>query len=120
MSQYIARAAIRLSWGIRQYSSLSLEGGLQAYSMYGSSACPLLFSPLCVGCGKADSCADTRVVRRRELIPQGQTGGLVIFEDHPNYWDAWGASHNHTTCTLQRDIVINGELLGFRCRDTSP
>jgi alpha-mannosidase len=30
---------------------------------------------------------------RRELIPQGQTGGLTIFEDHPNYWDAWGASH---------------------------
>lgn len=28
---------------------------------------------------------------RRELIPQGETGGLVIFEDHPNYWDAWGA-----------------------------
>ena len=30
---------------------------------------------------------------RRELIPQGETGGLIIFEDHPNYWDAWGASH---------------------------
>ncbi|KDQ11808.1 glycoside hydrolase family 38 protein [Botryobasidium botryosum FD-172 SS1] len=25
----------------------------------------------------------------RELIPQGQTGGLVIFEDRPAYWDAW-------------------------------
>jgi alpha-mannosidase len=30
---------------------------------------------------------------RRELIPQGETGGLIIFEDHPNYWDAWGALH---------------------------
>lgn len=30
-------------------------------------------------------------VRRRELIPQGLSGGLVIFEDRPNYWDAWGA-----------------------------
>ena len=38
-------------------------------------------APLCV----SDNC-------RRELIPQGQTGGLIIFEDHPNYWDAWGAS----------------------------
>jgi hypothetical protein len=28
---------------------------------------------------------------RRELIPHGETGGLVIFEDIPNYWDAWGA-----------------------------
>ena len=26
------------------------------------------------------------------LIPQGETGGMVIFEGHPNYWDAWGAS----------------------------
>jgi len=26
----------------------------------------------------------------RELIAEGMTGGLVIFEDHPNYWDAWG------------------------------
>ena len=32
---------------------------------------------------------------RRELIPQGQTGGLTIFEDHPNYWDAWGAFTVH-------------------------
>jgi len=26
---------------------------------------------------------------QRELIPQGKTGGLVIFEDRPSYWDAW-------------------------------
>jgi alpha-mannosidase len=25
---------------------------------------------------------------RRELIQEGATGGLVIFEDWPNYWDA--------------------------------
>lgn len=29
-------------------------------------------------------------LRSRELIPEGQTGGLVIFGDQPNYWDAWG------------------------------
>jgi alpha-mannosidase len=28
----------------------------------------------------------------RELIAEGKTGGLIIFEDHPNYWDAWGKS----------------------------
>lgn len=27
---------------------------------------------------------------RRELIQKGSTGGLVIFEDTPNAWDAWG------------------------------
>jgi alpha-mannosidase len=26
----------------------------------------------------------------RELIAEGHTGGLVIFQDRPNYWDAWG------------------------------
>lgn len=26
----------------------------------------------------------------RELITEGSTGGFVIFEDRPNYWDAWG------------------------------
>lgn len=29
----------------------------------------------------------------RELIPTGETGGLVIFDDRPNYWDAWGTIH---------------------------
>jgi len=49
---------------------------------------------------------------RRELIPQGQTGGLMIFEDHPNYWDAWGASYG--TYTSQRGFVINRELWGVQ------
>jgi alpha-mannosidase len=47
---------------------------------------------------KPDPCSDARLPRdntRRELIPQGQTGGLTIFEDHPNYWDAWGAYTVH-------------------------
>ncbi len=26
----------------------------------------------------------------RELLMEGATGGLIIFEDRPNYWDAWG------------------------------
>ncbi|KAF8182889.1 alpha-mannosidase [Pholiota molesta] len=31
----------------------------------------------------------------RELIPEGQTGGLVIFQDRPNYWDAWDVEVHH-------------------------
>ncbi|KAG8854188.1 Glycoside hydrolase, 38 vacuolar alpha mannosidase [Tulasnella sp. 330] len=32
----------------------------------------------------------------RELIPQGQTGGMVMFErDMPSYWDAWDAEIHH-------------------------
>ncbi|THH30155.1 hypothetical protein EUX98_g4044 [Antrodiella citrinella] len=31
----------------------------------------------------------------RELITRGQTGGLVIFDDRPNYWDAWDVEIHH-------------------------
>ncbi|KIJ12332.1 glycoside hydrolase family 38 protein [Paxillus involutus ATCC 200175] len=31
----------------------------------------------------------------RELLPAGSTGGLVIFEDRPNYWDAWDVEIHH-------------------------
>ncbi|KAL7422655.1 Glycoside hydrolase, 38 vacuolar alpha mannosidase [Cryptotrichosporon argae] len=31
----------------------------------------------------------------KELIPKGQTGGLVIMEDHPNSWDAWDVDPFH-------------------------
>ncbi|KIJ05577.1 glycoside hydrolase family 38 protein [Paxillus involutus ATCC 200175] len=31
----------------------------------------------------------------RELLPKGSTGGLVIFEDRPNYWDAWDVEILH-------------------------
>ncbi|KAG6826715.1 hypothetical protein H0H92_014762 [Tricholoma furcatifolium] len=32
---------------------------------------------------------------RRELIPPGATGGLVIFDDQPLYWDAWDVEVYH-------------------------
>ncbi|KAH9914289.1 glycoside hydrolase family 38 protein [Fomitopsis serialis] len=31
----------------------------------------------------------------RELLTSGQTGGLVIFHDRPNYWDAWDVEIHH-------------------------
>ncbi|KAJ7581083.1 glycoside hydrolase family 38 protein [Mycena floridula] len=31
----------------------------------------------------------------RELIVPGETGGLVLFEDRPNYWDAWDVEIHH-------------------------
>ncbi|KZV87865.1 glycoside hydrolase family 38 protein [Exidia glandulosa HHB12029] len=31
----------------------------------------------------------------RELIPAGESGGLVIFEDRPLYWDAWDVEIYH-------------------------
>lgn len=32
----------------------------------------------------------------RELLEAGKTGGLVIFDDRPNYWDAWGMTLTYT------------------------
>ncbi|KAI0287851.1 glycoside hydrolase family 38 protein [Russula brevipes] len=51
------------------------------------------FVQLTVAGGRITSLFDVRL--KRELIPQGQTGGLVIFEDHPNYWDAWDVEIHH-------------------------
>ncbi|KAI0351116.1 hypothetical protein OH77DRAFT_1506678 [Trametes cingulata] len=31
----------------------------------------------------------------RELITDDETGGLVIFDDRPNYWDAWDVEIHH-------------------------
>jgi len=38
----------------------------------------------------AVAASDPSLTHRRELIPDGETGGLVIFDDTPNFWDAWG------------------------------
>ncbi|OAX33098.1 glycoside hydrolase family 38 protein [Rhizopogon vinicolor AM-OR11-026] len=43
--------------------------------------------------GKIRSLIDVKL--GRELIPKGRSGGLVIFEDRPNYWDAWDVEIHH-------------------------
>ncbi|KAG6332318.1 hypothetical protein ID866_6771 [Astraeus odoratus] len=35
------------------------------------------------------------LVLKREVIQKGNSGGLVIFEDRPNYWDAWDVEIHH-------------------------
>ena len=35
------------------------------------------------------------VAMDKELISEGMTGGMVIMEDHPNYWDAWDVDSFH-------------------------
>lgn len=48
-----------------------------------------------------------RLQFRRELVPAGSTGGLIIYDDRPNYWDAWG------TCSYlcAPRILLNLEIL---------
>ncbi|KAK7464842.1 Glycoside hydrolase, 38 vacuolar alpha mannosidase [Stygiomarasmius scandens] len=43
--------------------------------------------------GRISSLLD--VQQGRELISEGATGGLVIFQDRPNYWDAWDVEIHH-------------------------
>ncbi|KAG1869378.1 glycoside hydrolase family 38 protein [Suillus subalutaceus] len=43
--------------------------------------------------GRISSLIDVKL--GRELIPKGNSGGLVIFEDRPNYWDAWDVEIHH-------------------------
>jgi hypothetical protein len=73
-----------LCWGMGMYNLPSPEDESQVCSTYGSSVCSFFTLSL--------KGTDALRVLRRELIPHGETGGLIIFEDHPNYWDAWGAS----------------------------
>ncbi|TFK68127.1 glycoside hydrolase family 38 protein [Pluteus cervinus] len=48
---------------------------------------------LTISNGRISSLLDVKL--NRELIVAGETGGLVIFEDHPNYWDAWDVEIHH-------------------------
>ncbi|KAF7428479.1 Glycoside hydrolase, 38 vacuolar alpha mannosidase [Pleurotus ostreatus] len=51
------------------------------------------FIQLTISKGRITSLLDLKL--GRELITEGQTGGLVIFEDRPNYWDAWDVEIHH-------------------------
>ncbi|KAG1760992.1 galactose mutarotase-like domain-containing protein [Suillus occidentalis] len=47
----------------------------------------------------------------RELIPKGSSGGLVIFEDRPNNWDAWDVEFHHLeSATSQVRVIAEGPL----------
>ncbi|KAG7087583.1 hypothetical protein E1B28_013537 [Marasmius oreades] len=63
--------------------------------------------------GRISSLVDVQL--GRELIEDGKSGGLVIFEDRPNYWDAWDVEIHHleTAKELQFtdiSVVAHGPL----------
>ncbi|EJD35944.1 hypothetical protein AURDEDRAFT_74783, partial [Auricularia subglabra TFB-10046 SS5] len=51
------------------------------------------FVKLTIAKGRIVSLVD--VALGRELIPEGETGGLVVFDDRPLYWDAWDVEIYH-------------------------
>jgi alpha-mannosidase len=63
--------------------------------------------------GRISSLIDVK--KNRELIPEGMTGGLVIFQDQPNYWDAWDVEIHHLETRLPLEftnvsVVAQGPL----------
>ncbi|WVR08478.1 hypothetical protein IAU60_005533 [Kwoniella sp. DSM 27419] len=50
----------------------------------------------------------------KELIARGQTGGMVIMEDHPNYWDAWDVDDFH----LEKQTHL--KFGSIRVKETGP
>ncbi|KNZ71950.1 Alpha-mannosidase [Termitomyces sp. J132] len=70
---------------------------------------------LTISKGRITSLLDVKL--GRELISQGSTGGLVIFEDQPNYWDAWDVEIHHLETVKQLEftnvsVVAQGPLRG--------
>ncbi|KAF7352563.1 Glycoside hydrolase family 38 protein [Mycena venus] len=68
---------------------------------------------LTISKGRITSLLDVQL--DRELIQEGATGGLVIFEDRPNYWDAWDVEIHHLEKATQLEfakvsVVAQGPL----------
>nr|GAT45299.1 glycoside hydrolase family 38 protein [Mycena chlorophos] len=68
---------------------------------------------LTISKGRITSLVD--VALQHELIQEGVTGGLIVFEDRPNYWDAWDVEIHHLEKPTQLEfsnvsIVANGPL----------
>lgn len=62
--------------------------------------------------GRISSIRD--VALDRELIGEGQTAGFVVFEDHPNYWDAWDVDSFHLE--KRRDLKFDS----VKIKDNGP
>ncbi|KAJ7652628.1 galactose mutarotase-like domain-containing protein [Mycena rosella] len=54
------------------------------------------------------------VQQKRELIQEAATGGLVIFEDRPNFWDAWDAT---PLAFSNISVVAQGPLRASVCAE---
>ncbi|WOO79962.1 Alpha-mannosidase [Vanrija pseudolonga] len=64
--------------------------------------------------GRITSIVDVQL--KKELIPEGQSAGLIIYEDQPNYWDAWDVDYFHVEKSqhLKFDTVSVGSAKGLR------
>ncbi|KAJ6452582.1 hypothetical protein C8R45DRAFT_1083309 [Mycena sanguinolenta] len=75
----------------RGWGEAGVPDGATSDGGVGVLAC--LCMQLTISRGRTTSLLDVQL--GRELIQEGATGGLVIFEDRPNYWDAWDVEIHH-------------------------
>ncbi|PPR01817.1 hypothetical protein CVT24_001681 [Panaeolus cyanescens] len=78
-------------------SSNTLRSQLRPVSVYTNGSDHFVLRngsvQLTISEGRISSLVDVK--QNRELIPEGSTGGLVVFQDRPNYWDAWDVEIHH-------------------------
>ncbi|KAF9529896.1 glycoside hydrolase family 38 protein [Crepidotus variabilis] len=103
--------------GELKHPSNALHSQIKPVSVYTNGSDHFVLRNACVQLtisnGRISSLVDVKL--NRELIPEGQTGGLVIFQDRPNYWDAWDVEIHHleTPTPLQFSnisVVAQGPL----------
>ncbi|KAJ6546194.1 glycoside hydrolase family 38 protein [Mycena vulgaris] len=75
---------------------------------------------LTISGGRITSLVDVQM--GRELIQEGASGGLVIFEDRPNFWDAWDVEIHHLEKATQLafesvKVVAQGPLRATVCAE---
>ncbi|KAJ6573329.1 glycoside hydrolase family 38 protein [Mycena sp. CBHHK59/15] len=81
----LAMSPITEAWGFTPVSVYT--NGADHFVLRNSSV------QLTISKGRITSLVDVQL--KRELIQEGATGGLVIFEDRPNFWDAWDVEIHH-------------------------
>ncbi|KIL60738.1 glycoside hydrolase family 38 protein [Amanita muscaria Koide BX008] len=98
-------------------SGLDLHKILMPATVYSNGSDHFVLSnanvQLTIADGRITSLLDVK--QGRELIANGATGGLVIFEDRPNYWDAWDVEIHHLETAQQLkftsiSVVSHGPL----------
>ncbi|PFH50184.1 glycoside hydrolase family 38 protein [Amanita thiersii Skay4041] len=99
------------------FGGVSLHKTLMPASVYSNGSDHFVMRnasvQLTISQGRITSLID--VIQGRELIPAGSTGGMVVFEDRPNYWDAWDVEIHHLETARQLaftnvSVVSHGPL----------
>ncbi|KAJ7113374.1 glycoside hydrolase family 38 protein [Mycena epipterygia] len=101
----VSTAPITEAWGFMPVSVYT--NGSDHFVLRNSSV------QLTISKGRITSLVDVQM--KRELIQEGATGGLVIFEDRPNFWDAWDVEIHHLEKATQLEfsnvsVVAQGPL----------